>query len=191
MNGTTLIVSSNAQFNNHYPLESPDFLEPIMWKYYKTELSANSIDELTVNNFFIKKSVNYIINNKLDYSISILKKFEIIFFNIKKDAQLKTSKDYNTIRYSTIFNKLFFLSVIFIILRNFFKKEISSEDKIFIIIFISYIPPYIVGWIYERHMIPIYLISHLYLFFYFKNRLEFKMLKLSKLDYFSKSKLLL
>ena len=170
MSGSTLIVSSNEKFNNYYPLTTPDYLEEIMWERYKNQINNISKDELDVNNFFIKKSLNYIYENKLDYFISIFKKLELIFFNIKKDGQPIGHPDYNSIRVSTIFNKIFFISTLLIIINNISKRRTKEEDKIFCIIFFSYIFPYIIGWVYERHMIPMYLISHLYIFFYLKDK---------------------
>jgi hypothetical protein len=170
MSGSTLIVSSNEKFNNYYPLTTPDYLEEIMWERYKNQINNISKDELDVNNFFIKKSLNYIYENKLDYLISIFKKLELIFFNIKKDGQSIGHPDYNSIRVSTIFNKIFFISTLLIIINNISKRRTKEEDKIFCIIFFSYTFPYIIGWVYERHMIPMYLISHLYIFFYLKDK---------------------
>jgi len=170
MSGGTLIVSSNEKFNNYFPLTTPDYLEEVMWKRYKNEIIDNSKDELDVSNFFIKKSMLYIYENKLDYLISILKKLELIFFNIKKDAQAIGHPDYNSIRVSTIFNKIFFISALLIIFNNVIRRKTKSEDKVFCIIFVSYIFPYIIGWVYERHMVPIYLMAHLYIFFFLKNK---------------------
>lgn len=163
MSGSTLIVSSNSEFKDLYYLISPDPLEKKMWQKYKNEILDK--DEFEINNFFVEKSKNYILNNKIDFLKTSLKKFHVIFTNFKKDAQPSIfSKDYNKIRYSNIANKFIFSISIFIAIYKIFKNYKKNEDIIFLVMVLSFIFPYLIGWAYTRHIVPLYVVSHYYLF---------------------------
>ena len=104
------------------------------------------------------------LENKLEFLKVSVKKLHVIFFNIKKDAQSELSKDFNTIRFSNIPNKFVLLLSIFLVFKDFFKKKVHNNNLIFFLILISFLFPYIVGWAYTRHIVPLYIISHFYLF---------------------------
>ncbi len=171
MSGSTLIVSSNKKFKNYYHLQTPDVLESTMWKKHKENLfiSGKIMDEFEINDYFVGESKNYILKNKFEFINICLKKFHVIFTNIKKDAQVIDSIGYNSLRISNVPNKIILIISFFLILKNFILKKYDDLDIIFFLIFLSFIFPYIIGWVYTRHVVPIYLISHFYLLIKFYN----------------------
>ena len=106
-----------------------------------------------------------------------LKKIHVIFTNLKKDAQPEFSKDFNSIRFSNIPNKLVLILCVFLILKDFYKKKFHQNNLIFFLILISFINPYIIGYSYTRHIVPLYIISHFYLFLRYRHIVN---------DYFNK-----
>lgn len=174
MSGSTLIVSSNKEFGNLYHLATPDPLEPAMWLKHKDNLYDGNTekDEFEINEYFINESKNYIIENKIDFTLVTLKKLHVIFTNLKKDAQPTISRDYNKLRYSNIPNKLILMICFYFIIKNIFNKNLKDNDIMFLILSISFLFPYLIGWVYTRHVVPLYLVSHFYLLIKFKDNFE-------------------
>jgi hypothetical protein len=167
MSGSSLIVSSNTYFKGLYHLYTPDPLEELMWLKSNKELKKQDgtiLDEFEINDYFLNESKKYILNNKYDFFLITLKKIYVIFFNIKKDAQFKDSNGYNTIRLSDIPNKIIFCTSFFLIFYNFLHKKFKEEDIVFFIISISFIAPYLLGWAFTRHIVPLYILAHFFLF---------------------------
>ena len=96
-----------------------------------------------------------------------------MFTNIKKDAQPISSVDFNSIRYSNIPNKLILLTCIFFIIKNFYNKKIKEHDVIYLLVLVSFLFPYLIGWVYTRHVVPIYIVSHFYLLLQFREYIDF------------------
>ena len=162
--GMTISTANNSEFNKIYPLQSPDILYPKVLEdnYYLTKNLKNEID---IDKIFKSYTQNYILNNKSDFFESVLKKTNLIFFNYKKDAQSLNSPDYNQIRYSSFFNIIVLYLAIIIILFKFFKNKLGKEDFFYIIFCSTYLFPFIIGILVTRHLVPIYLASHIYIYF--------------------------
>jgi hypothetical protein len=175
MSGSTLIVSSNKEFKNLYHLATPDPLESKMWLKHKDNLGNGVIikDEFEINDYFVEQSKNYIVQNKLEYLKVTSKKLHVVFTNIKKDAQPISGVDFNSIRYSNIPNKLILLACIFFIIKNFYNKKIKEHDAIYLLVLVSFLFPYLIGWVYTRHVVPIYIVSHFYLLLQFREHIDF------------------
>ena len=73
----TISTANNDEFNKIYPLQSPDILYPKVLKdnYHLTKNLTNEID---IDKVFKTYSINYILNNKIDFYKSILKKIDLI-----------------------------------------------------------------------------------------------------------------
>jgi len=167
ISGFTTQVAYNKQFNLIYPLQSPDILLDEIIENNLSKINA-SHDELEIDTIFFENSVNFIINNKIDVLVSFIKKLNLLFFNIKYDAQDILNENYNKIRYSDIPNKIALISTFLLIFyKIFIKKSILRTEIFLIVFFISYLFPYIAGFLYTRHLVPIFIICHLYLYFEF------------------------
>ena len=90
-----------------------------MWKKHEKNLYKDKKlkNEFEINDYFVDASINYILNNKIDFAKTSIKKLHVIFTNIKKDAQVIGSNDYNSIRFSNFPNKIALILSIFIIIR--------------------------------------------------------------------------
>ena len=174
MSGSTLIVSSNKRFKDFYPLITPDILESEMWLEHKENLYDNSKlkDEFEINDYFVDQSKKYMLENKFEFFEVSLKKLHVIFTNLKKDAQPEFSTELNSIRFSNIPNKLVLILCVFLILKDFYKKKFNQNNLIFFLILISFLFPYIIGWAYTRHIVPLYIVSHFYLFLRYRNIID-------------------
>ncbi|MDC0608765.1 hypothetical protein OAO75_03120 [Candidatus Pelagibacter ubique] len=170
MSGSTLIVSSNKDFKKLYYLITPDPLEKKMWIRHKDGLYKNNNlkDEFEINEYFINKSKEYILNNKIEFIKLGFLKAHVVFTNLKKDAQVFRSEGYNTIRYSNISNKIILFISVFLIIKNIINKKFRDDDMLYLIILLSFMFPYFVGWVYTRHMVPLYLIAHFFLLLKFE-----------------------
>ena len=167
ISGFTTQVAYNKQFNLIYPLQSPDILLDEIIENNLSKINA-SHDELEINSIFFENSVNFIINNKIDVLVSFIKKLNLLFFNIKYDAQDILNENYNKIRYSDIPNKIALICTFLLIFYKIFIKKSLLRTEIFLIVFfISYLFPYMAGFLYTRHLVPIFIICHLYLYFEF------------------------
>ena len=167
--GVTLASSNNEKFLSVYPLESPDVLyDEILDQNLKN--TKNISNEFEFDKYYKDYTLNFIKNNLDIFLKGFIKKLNVIFFNIKRDAQLKGSDNYNKIHVESILNKVLFLLSFFIIFKNIFRGKFSKIDNFCIIFFISYLFPFMVGFIYSRHLVPLYTLSNIYLFIYFYDK---------------------
>ena len=162
--GMTISTALNSEFNNIYPLQSPDILYPKVFAD-NHNFTQNLTNEIDVDKIFKQYALNYILNNKKEFFVSIVKKLKVIFFNIRKDAQLINGSGYNKIQYSNFFNIFTLYFAILIILLKLIKKNAGKKDFFYLLFCSSYLFPFMVGILYTRHLVPIYMISALYLYF--------------------------
>lgn len=163
--GLTLIFSNNEKFNDIYPLQSPDDLSDYIFKKHGSQLS-NFKNEIQVDEYFKEQNIDYIINNKLSVAKAILKKLYVVFFLLEKDGQTLNSPDFGKIRYSNVFNHLILLFVFYLITKGIItKKKINKNNVVFLIFFVSYLFPFMVGFVYTRHLVPIFTVSIILIFF--------------------------
>ena len=104
-----------------------------------------------------------------------LLKIKTIFFNIYKDGQVykKEENPEKKIIYSLIINKALLLISLFVAVYFFLKNIKSGNYKLelyFLLIFCLSMPPYIIGWVLSRHLVPLFLISQIYLFLKLKSK---------------------
>lgn len=168
--GLTLIFSNNDRFNDIYPLQSPDDLSDYIFEKHGSQL-LNFTNEVQVDEYFKEKNIDYIINNKISVAYAFLKKLYVVFFLLEKDGQHLNSPDFGKIRYSNIFNHLILFIVFYLIIKNIiYKKTLSKNDFQFLIFFSSYLFPFMIGFVYTRHLVPIFIVSIIFILFqYFTN----------------------
>jgi hypothetical protein len=127
-------------------------------------LYENLNNEMDIDKVFKNYTLNYILNNKIDFLIGVSKKIKVIFFNFKKDAQVISSDGYNKTRYSNYFNILTLYLTIFLIIYKIYLRKLERKDYFYIVFFFTYLFPFMIGFVYTRHVVPIYLLSHFYLY---------------------------
>lgn len=151
----------NNKFHNHYPSLSVDLLlDRETPKYIKF------IDEKNVYDYYKNKNLEFIKENYYDYSKGVLKKIAFILFGIYEDGRLNDDKE---IRYSNIPNKFIMVVALIyasssIIISLYKRKKISYFDLIFLSMFLLYLAPHIIAWATSKHLVPLFLLSKIYIF---------------------------
>ena len=173
-NAFTLNHAYNDKFTTLYPSISPD----VLTKEIEDKLPANiKKNEWEIDNFYFEDSIDYFKNNPNDILLGVLKKFQVVFFYIYKDSQLKNNNGDITkeVRFSNIPNKIFFVLFLCLIFRNFYLYR-DTKNLLFILATCFYFFPYFVGFIYTRHCTAFYMVATFYVFneIYNKNLSFFK-----------------
>tara|TARA_A100001015_G_scaffold272000_1_gene326158 strand:+ start:7044 stop:8345 length:1302 start_codon:yes stop_codon:yes gene_type:complete len=153
-------VVTNKSFNDYYPNITVDLL---INRKYDTKKFNN---EKEFYDYFKKENLNFLNNNFEYYLKGVLKKTKFIFFGIYKDGNKEASIE--KIRYSNFPNKILMnfalvLSIVSLI-KSLKKKKINEIDLIYLSMFICYLAPYLIAWATTKHLVPLFLLSKIYLF---------------------------
>jgi len=163
-NQEALSIVMNKEFHNYYPKLSVDLIPKIKikekfsseWEYYEHYKKINS---------------EYITKNKERIFKDILIKIKFILFNYRKDqvSPDENGNYENPIMISHIVNRMVFIASLFFLFKNLLINTKTFKFKnidlyYFFIICFSLIP-HVIGWASSKHLVPIFLISHIYLFF--------------------------
>jgi hypothetical protein len=171
-NQEALHVVFNKDFHKYYPNRSVDLISKIQSKE-KLE------NEWKYHEFYKKINSEYFAHNKKRIMKDVLIKIEFILFNYRKDAvHPDDNGNYeNPIMFSHIINRLIFITSLLYLLKNIFmgikNSKVNNIDYYFFFIVCFSLLPHLVGWATSKHLVPIFLISHIYLLLnidYFKNR---------------------
>ena len=76
-----------------------------------------------------------------------------------------TGYEINNIRFTEIPNKIFFnVSLLLLMMSLINNKKFEREDYYYIVFIIFHLLPYMIGFIYTRHMVPLYVLGNFYIF---------------------------
>jgi len=177
-NAITMASAYNKEFNLIYPRISPD---RIFEKFDDEIIKQGFKNEWQVDQFMMKKNINFFFENPKEVFIGILKKINVILFYPFKDSQTYNADGSvtNDLRLSNFVNKPIFILSLFVLFiclkKNFFSlNKLDNLSFYYLFIVISYLFPYLIAFIYSRHCTSIYMISHLYLFYNILNLNKFK-----------------
>ena len=149
----------NKKFHKNYPQISVD--ELLNDKYNDLEFES----EKNFYDYFKKENLKFLSQNYDLYLIGILKKINFIFFGINKDGNF--DQNIIQVRYSNFPNKIIMNFALLIALVSFFKmirkRKLSQIDFLFLAMFFLYIAPHIVAWATSKHLVPIFILSKIYL----------------------------
>ena len=160
-NQKALSITLNKEFHKYYPSLSVDLIPKVKidekfdneWGYYEYYKNLNS---------------KYIKNNKERIFKDTLIKIKFILFNYRKDAVTpdKDGNYENPIMFSHIINRIIFIFSILYAIKNIYKsytkKYFPVIECYFLLILTLSIAPYIIGWATSKHLVPIFLVSHIY-----------------------------
>ena len=151
----------NSKFHNHYPSLSIDLLLDI-----EKPKKIKFLNEKEIYDYYKKKNLEFIKERYHDYFKGVSKKITFILFGIYEDGKFNNDKK---IRYSNIPNKLIMIFALIyafgsIINSLYKKKKLSYFDLIFLLMFFLYIAPHIVAWATSKHLVPLFLLSKIYIF---------------------------
>ena len=121
-------------------------------------------NEFEFNKIFSKEIIQYVKENEKFFFESIKKKLYVLFLNVKYDSQDESSNKFKKIRITEIPNKILFNISILIAIFSIIKKSNNRVDNYYLLIIILYLIPYLIGFIYTRHLVPLYILSNVYLF---------------------------
>ena len=157
-------VAYDENFLKIYPKQSPDILLDKIIKKNKDKI-LKSRNEHELDKIFKDEVFNKIIADKDFLVKSFFKKLYVLLINIKFDAQSLFSDNYNEIRFTEIPNKIFFnFSLLLLIVSVINNRKFEREDYYYIVFIIFYLLPYMIGFLYTRHMVPLYIVSNFYIF---------------------------
>lgn len=151
-NSFALSSMLNKNFKSNYLEKGVDQL--LDYKVLKEKKFKN---EKEFYDFFNKRNKKYIKENLKEYINDFKIKINFIFFSIRKDAPNKDIAISNLANKPILLISLL-LSVYFFI-KN--KDQISIQ---YLLIIVFYLTPLILGWATNKHLVPIFLISKIYLF---------------------------
>jgi len=170
-NQQAFAIVMNKDFHKFYPKISVDLIPT-------TKVNKIFKDEWDTYNFYKELNSKYIEKNKDRIFKDTLIKLKFIFFNIRKDSvhPKEGGKNENPILFSHIFNRTIAITSLILsmitILKNLTKIMSYKLEIYYLGIFFTSILPHIIGWATSKHLVAISIISHLYLFFKFKNYLK-------------------
>ena len=124
--------------------------------------------------YFNTKNKIYLKQNFKEYINDFKIKIHFIFFSLVKDGgRIDNNKE---LRLSNLFNKpILIISIIFSLYLFYKQKDILSFQYLTIVFL--YLLPLIIGWATTKHLVPIFLISKIYLFLIYvkknKNSISF------------------
>ena len=158
-NQEALSIVMNKNFKDYYPKLSVDLIP-------RENINNKFKNEWEFSEYYKSKNKEYFLNNKLNVLKDINIKIKFIFFNYRKDA-INTKIDTNnknSIMISHIFNRIVFIISIIVLIKNIFEKKFQKPDIYYFAIIVSSLFPHVIGWATSKHLVPLFLVSHLYLF---------------------------
>ena len=158
-NQEALSIVMNKNFKDYYPKLSVDQIP-------RENINNKFKNEWEFSEYYKSKNKEYFLNNKLNVFKDINIKIKFIFFNYRKDA-INTKIDTNnknSIMISHIFNRIVFIISIIVLIKNIFEKKFQKPDIYYFAIIVSSLFPHVIGWATSKHLVPLFLVSHLYLF---------------------------
>ena len=169
-NQEALSITLNKEFHKYYPKLSVDLIP-------KVKIEEKFDNEWGYYEYYKKLNSKYIEKNKERIFKDMIIKVKFIFLNYKKDsvAPDENGNYENPVMFSHIINRVIFIFSILFAIKNIYisfnKKYRPTIEYYFLIILILNIAPHIIGWATSKHLVPIFLVSHIYFFLRF---LEYK-----------------
>jgi len=172
-NQEALSIVLNKEFHKYYPRLSVDLIP-------KVKIKDKFKNEWGYYEYYKKLNSKYIEKNKERIFKDILIKIKFILFNYRKDSVTpdEDGNYENPIMFSHIINRMIFILSILFAIKNiytsFSKKFFPVIECYFLLFLLLSIAPYIVGWATSKHLVPIFLVCHIYFFLRFLEYKKFK-----------------
>lgn len=150
-NQLSLALVLNKDFGNHFPKSIDIIYDNLVPQDLKKFSYKN---EWEVHNFFKKKNIEYLKKNKLETIKNIFLKINFILFNT----------NHNNFSFFLFFNKVIFIISIIMFFFKLYKKKINFVDIYFVAIITSNLLPHLIGWVTNKHMVPVFIICNIYVY---------------------------
>lgn len=173
---STVILNKN--FLNYYPYKSVDEIPK------NQSIRENFKDEWEFYDYYKSVNDNFLEENFSYYLSTIPVKLKFIFFNVYKDSSFANEDGIyeNKFMFSYLINKFFFNLAIIILavtfVKNFksifsYKKIIYFKLEIYYLFFLAFtLMPHVAAWATSKHLVPIQLISMIYIIIKFSEKLN-------------------
>jgi len=162
INSVAMTYVLNERFQDFYPKKSTDLIPSDL------RIPKNIKTEWEVYDFFEKKNSEFFKKNYKKYFNNILIKIKFIFFSYYRDGALpdKDGNFDNSLRFSTILNKIFINISVLILLFNFFKSPANffkcKIDVYFLFFLILLILPHLYAWATSKHLVGLSIVCTFY-----------------------------
>lgn len=153
----------NDSFYEFYPKKSVD-------RIVFEDKNKNFYNEWEFYEYYKKKNEDYFANNIGKFINNCLIKVKFIFFYINYD-NVNEGEDFKSkkILYSSIDNRFFFNLSLIILIINFYNsfkiKVFNKIDLYFFFLVLFYCIPLIIGWATNKHLVGIFIVSKIYIFY--------------------------
>lgn len=162
INSVAMTYVLNERFQDFYPKKSTDLIPSDL------RIPKNIKTEWEVYDFFEKKNSEFFKKNYKKYFNNILIKIKFIFFSYYRDGAIpdKDGNFDNSLRFSTIINKIFINISVLILLFNFFKSPANffkcKVDVYFLFFLILLILPHLYAWATSKHLVGLSIVCTFY-----------------------------
>jgi len=162
INSVAMTYVLNEHFQDFYPKKSTDLIPSDL------SIPKNIKTEWEVYDFFEKKNSEYFKKNYKKYLNNIFIKIKFIFFSYYRDGALpdKDGNFDNSLRFSTILNKIFINISFLILLFNIFKSPVNffkyKIDVYFLFFFTFLILPHLYAWATSKHLVGLSIVCAFY-----------------------------
>jgi hypothetical protein len=162
INSVAMTYVLNENFQDFYPKKSTDLIPSDL------SIPKNIYTEWEVYDFFEKKNSEFFKKNYKIYLNNIFIKIKFIFFSYYRDGALpdKEGNFDNSLRFSSIFNKIFinisFLILLFNFLKspaNFLKQKVDLYFSFFLIFLML---PHLYAWATSKHLVGLSIVCSFY-----------------------------
>ncbi len=172
-NSHALALSLNKNFHKFYPLFSVDYIPHCNLRGKNKMENCENIPKIIENewdyyNFYKINNSKYIKGNLNIFFKDIFLKLKTILFNFYEDGQIftKNQQPEKKFQFSIFLNKIILIISIIIAIRSIttnFKISKNKNEILFLIILISSMPTYLIGWALNRHLVYLFFVSQIYL----------------------------
>jgi len=161
-----LALVFNEKFKDTYPTKIIDSLEREMVNHFPPFNRKNVPlfkNEWQYYDYFKEKNIKFFNENKLEIIKGLELKIKFLLFNIYNYGSTEHLNEGKIeILISHVLNRIVFLFSLLIFSLKIMKKKILKEDVYFITIIITSLMPLVIGWITSKHLVPIFIICHIY-----------------------------
>ena len=157
----------NNDFHKYYPKKSIDL---IPGKHEANKKNNNQWkNEWDMYDHYKKENIKYLKENKIRILKDTFIKIKFIFFNVHKDSVHPdiNGNYHNPFMYSHLINRIILIISLIFCLNSIFKNllifKFKKIDFYYLVILLSSLTPHIIGWATSKHLVGIFILSHLYL----------------------------
>ena len=160
-----LALVFNEKFKHIYPKQIIDVLVDEKLGLYPplNKDIPRFKNEWEYHDYFKEKNIKFLRENKLEILTGVGLKLNFLFFNVYNYGATENVNENKTkILISHFLNRIVFMLCLLFLFLKIIKKNITREDIYFATIITTTLLPFIIAWITSKHLVPIFIICHIY-----------------------------